>query len=135
MNCTRMGRKSGGGFYDYGIDGERGAPWSGLVASASPTAAAPLPGEAVADRILATIVNEAASAVADRTARPEAIDTAMRLGTNWPQGPLAWGEQRGLDHAVRVLDQLAGTVPDDRYAVVPLLRDLAGSGGSFFEAP
>ena len=45
----------------------------------------PLPEEAITDRVLAAIVNEAASAVEDGTARPEAIDTAMRLGTNWPR--------------------------------------------------
>jgi len=77
-------------------------------------------------------VNEAVSAVEDRTARPEAIDTAMRLGTNWPQGPLAWGEERGLGHAVETLDALAATAPDARYAVAPLLRTLAENGGSFF---
>jgi 3-hydroxybutyryl-CoA dehydrogenase len=133
VEAGRLGRKANGGFYDYGADGERGTPWSGLLVGA-PGAATPLPGEAVADRILATIVNEAASAVADHTATPEAIDTAMRLGTNWPEGPLAWGERRGLERAVATLDGLAATVPDDRYAVVPLLRDLAGSGRSFFGA-
>ena len=93
---------------------------------------APLGAEAIRDRILATIVNEAASAVEDRTASPEAIDTAMRLGTNWPNGPLAWGEERGLAAAVATLDGLAAHASDDRYAVVPLLRSLAGSRGSFF---
>jgi 3-hydroxybutyryl-CoA dehydrogenase len=70
--------------------------------------------------------------VEDGTARPEAIDTAMRLGTNWPRGPLAWGEERGLVRVVATLDTLAATAPDDRYAVVPLLRARAASGGSFF---
>jgi hypothetical protein len=56
----------------------------------------------------------------------------MRLGTNWPQGPLAWGEVRGLRGAVETLDALAATAPDARYVVVPLLRSRAGSGGSFF---
>ena len=52
--------------------------------------------EQIAARILATIVNEAASAVADGVAAPEAIDTAMRLGANYPSGPLEWGERIGL---------------------------------------
>ncbi|HEY7452694.1 MAG TPA: 3-hydroxyacyl-CoA dehydrogenase NAD-binding domain-containing protein [Candidatus Limnocylindria bacterium] len=135
VQAGRLGRKTDGGFYDYRTDGERGAPWSGLAAATSAVGApSPLAAEAIADRILATIVNEAASAVADRTARPAAIDTAMRLGTNWPQGPLAWGEARGLDRVVATLDGLAATVPDDRYAAVPLLRQLASSGGSFLTA-
>ena len=83
-------------------------------------------------RILATIVNEAASAVADGVATPESIDTAMRLGTNWPDGPLAWGERIGLASVVHTLDALHAAVPDGRYRTVPVLRSLAESGGSFF---
>ncbi len=131
VQAGRLGRKTNAGFYDYGTDGERGAPWSGLEAQ-PPTGTAPLTAEAVTDRVLATIVNEAASAIEDRTARPEAVDTAMRLGTNWPRGPLTWGEEQGLERTVTALDALAATAPDARYAVVPLLRSLAGSGGSFF---
>jgi 3-hydroxybutyryl-CoA dehydrogenase len=134
VQAGRLGRKSGAGFYDW-TDGERGAPWSGLVpADAAPRGAKPLDPDAIRDRVLATVVNEAASAVEDRTASPPAIDTAMRLGTNWPQGPLAWGERLGLGRVVATLDALAATAPDARYAVVPLLRSLAGSGGSFFDA-
>jgi 3-hydroxybutyryl-CoA dehydrogenase len=129
VSTGRLGRKAGAGFYDWSADGERGAPWSGLPAV---DAAGPLPGEAITDRVLAAIVNEAASAVEDGTARPGAIDTAMRLGTNWPRGPLAWGEERGLVRVVATLDTLAATAPDDRYAVVPLLHARAASGGSFF---
>ncbi|MGH2463493.1 MAG: 3-hydroxyacyl-CoA dehydrogenase NAD-binding domain-containing protein [Candidatus Limnocylindria bacterium] len=132
VEAGRLGRKSGAGFYDW-TDGERGAPWAGLAPDpTSPLEA--LPGNAIRDRVLATVVNEAASAVEDRTASPAAIDTAMRLGTNWPEGPLAWGEELGLQRVVSVLDALAAAAPDPRYAVVPLLRSLAGSGGSFFAA-
>jgi 3-hydroxybutyryl-CoA dehydrogenase len=132
VSAGRLGRKTGAGFYDWSTDGARGAPWSELAGVGNADRPSPLSAEAITDRVLATIVNEAASAVEDGTARPEAIDTAMRLGTNWPLGPLEWGEQRGLDHAVATLDALAAGAPDDRYAVVPPLRDRAGSGGSFF---
>ena len=134
VGAGRLGRKTGAGFYAYGTDGERGEPWTGVESALEGGAAAspsPLGADAIRDRILATIVNEAASAVEDRTASPEAIDTAMQLGTNWPNGPLAWGEARGLANAVATLDALAGHASDDRYAVVPLLRSLAGSSGSF----
>jgi 3-hydroxybutyryl-CoA dehydrogenase len=129
VSAGRLGRKSGAGFYDWTDDG-RGAPWAALPAAGTDALGA----EAITDRVLAAIVNEAASAVEDGTARPEAIDTAMRLGTNWPQGPLAWGESRGLDQAVAILDDLATAAPDDRYAVVPLLRSRAAAGASFFAA-
>jgi 3-hydroxybutyryl-CoA dehydrogenase len=132
VSAGRLGRKTGAGFYDWSTDGARGAPWSGLAGIVEATSSTPLSAVEITDRVLATIVNEAASAVEDGTARPDAIDTAMRLGTNWPQGPLAWGEQRGLAAAVATLDALAAGAPDDRYAVVALIRDRAGSGGSFF---
>jgi 3-hydroxybutyryl-CoA dehydrogenase len=83
-------------------------------------------------RILAAIVKEAASAVAEGLATPEAVDTAMRLGTNYPSGPLEWGERIGLAHVVGTLDALHALVPDGRYRVVPLLRSLAEGRGSFF---
>jgi 3-hydroxybutyryl-CoA dehydrogenase len=105
----------------------------GLAPDPAAPRAEPLHADAIRDRVLATVVNEAASAVEDRTASPVAIDTAMRLGTNWPQGPLAWGERLGLVRVVALLDALAATAPDARYAVVPLLHSLAASGGSFFD--
>ncbi|MEX0626124.1 MAG: 3-hydroxyacyl-CoA dehydrogenase family protein, partial [Chloroflexota bacterium] len=86
----------------------------------------------IAERLLATIVNEAASAVADGVASPESIDIAMRLGANYPSGPLEWGERIGLAEVVRTLDSLHGVEPDGRYRVVPLLRSLVEGGGSFF---
>lgn len=86
----------------------------------------------IAERLLATIVNEAASAVADRVAAPESIDTAMRLGANYPSGPLEWGERTGLSALVRTLDTLQAEAPDGRYRVVSLLRSLAEGDGSFF---
>ena len=56
----------------------------------------------------------------------------MRLATNWPEGPLAWGERIGLPLVVHSLDALHATVPDGRYRVTPLLRVLADGGRSFF---
>jgi 3-hydroxybutyryl-CoA dehydrogenase len=134
VEAGRLGRKAGAGFYEYGTDGERGAAWAGLVLDPAPREAKTLTAGAIRDRVLATVVNEAAYAVEDRTASPVAIDTAMRLGTNWPEGPLAWGERLGLGRVIATLDTLAATAPDARYAVVPHLRSLSGSGGSFFDA-
>ena len=133
VDAGRLGRKAGGGFYDYDIDGGRGAVWSGVArrASGGPIASQ-LETAQIEARILAAIVNEAAWAVADGVATPAAIDTAMRLGTNWPDGPLAWGERIGLASVVHTLDALHALVPDGRYGVAPLLRSLAERGGSFF---
>jgi 3-hydroxybutyryl-CoA dehydrogenase len=130
VDAGRLGRKSGAGYYDYDANGERGAPWPAI---GRPARLPQLAAAQIEARILAAIVNEAASAVADDVATPEAIDTAMRLGTNWPDGPLAWGERIGLTSVVHSLDALHASVPDGRYRVNPLLRAVAG-GGSFFSA-
>ncbi|HEX6475267.1 MAG TPA: 3-hydroxyacyl-CoA dehydrogenase NAD-binding domain-containing protein [Candidatus Limnocylindria bacterium] len=132
VDAGRLGRKAGGGFYDYGADGARGAVWTGVQQRPAGPRVDHLGEEQIAARVLATIVNEAASAVADGVATPAAVDTAMRLGTNYPSGPLEWGERIGLDHVLHTLDALNAAVPDGRYRAVPLLRQLADRGGSFF---
>jgi len=129
VDAGRLGRKASAGYYDYGADGARGAPWQSLWQAPRLEA---LDAPQIEARILAAIVNEAASAVADGVATADAIDTAMQLGTNWPEGPLAWGERIGLPSVVHTLDALHATVPDGRYRVAPLLRSIAGDGGSFF---
>jgi 3-hydroxybutyryl-CoA dehydrogenase len=132
VDAGRLGRKSGAGFYDYGADGSRGAPWAGLAQRRSGAAVPQLTTEQVSARVLATLVNEAASAVADDVSSAEGIDTAMRLGANYPAGPLEWGERIGLAQVTRTLDVMDAAVPDGRYRVVPLLRSLSESRGSFF---
>lgn len=128
-DAGRLGRKTSAGYYDYGEDGTRAGAWLGLQrARRLPQ----LEAAQIEARVLAAIVNEAASAVGDHVAEPEAIDTAMRLASNWPEGPLAWGERIGLASVVHTLDALHAAVPDGRYRVTPLLRHLAGDGGSFF---
>ena len=132
VDAGRLGRKTGAGFYEYAADGTRGTPWALLAQR--PTGPLPerLNDEQIAARMLAAIINEAASAVSDGVATPEGIDTAMRLGANYPSGPLEWGERIGLARVIKTLDALQAAVPDGRYRVVPLLRSLAERSGSFF---
>ncbi|MEO6578777.1 MAG: 3-hydroxyacyl-CoA dehydrogenase NAD-binding domain-containing protein [Candidatus Limnocylindria bacterium] len=134
-DAGRLGRKSSAGYYDYDADGSRGSAWRGIGTQAATSPhVRQLDATQIGARILAVIVNEAASAVADGVAPPESIDIAMRLATNWPDGPLAWGERIGLASVVHSLDALHASVPDGRYRVSPMLRALADSGASFFSA-
>jgi len=51
----------------------------------------------ISPRILATIINEAWLTWEEKVSTKEEIDTAMRLGTNYPMGPFEWGQRIGLD--------------------------------------
>ncbi len=76
-------------------------------------------------RILCMIVNEAAFAVTENVASSEAIDAAMKLGTNYPFGPIEWGNRIGLKQVISTLDALYRDLGEDRYRAAPLLRQLA----------
>jgi 3-hydroxybutyryl-CoA dehydrogenase len=79
-------------------------------------------------RILSLLVNEAARSLEEGVARAEEIDIAMRLGVNYPQGPLRWGDQVGLDEVLAVLEGLQRETGDDRYRPTPLLKKLVTAG-------
>ena len=57
-------------------------------------------------RLAACIANEGCFALGDQVASEEDINTAMRLGFNWPLGPIEWGERLGWARAQGVLEEL-----------------------------
>ena len=85
----------------------------------------------VSARILAMIVNEAAFAVMEGVADPEDIDTAMKLGTNYPEGPLAWVDRVGADVFVGILNALQEEYGEERYRPCVLLKQYARGGIHF----
>ena len=79
-------------------------------------------------RILSLIINEAARSLEEGVASAEEIDIAMRLGVNYPQGPLRWADQIGLDEVLAVLEGLQRETGDDRYRPAALLKKLVIAG-------
>ncbi len=83
-------------------------------------------------RIFALLLNEAVSAVSERLATPQHIDLAMRLGVNYPAGPLEWAEAIGLEEMLQALQGLQREVGAERLAPHPLLGRLVSAGGARF---
>lgn len=75
----------------------------------------------IAPRILSCIINEAYYAIDEGISTPGEIDTAMKLGTNYPYGPVAWASMIGKDEIYQLLNQLA-CIFDQRYAPHSLLK-------------
>jgi 3-hydroxybutyryl-CoA dehydrogenase len=79
-------------------------------------------------RIVCQVINESAFALGEGVGGATDIDTGMLLGLSHPRGPLAWADQIGLDHVLRVLDGLCDEYREDRYRPAPMLRQLARAG-------
>lgn len=94
----------------------------------------PLPDQAggAAFRVVALLANEAVSALAERLASVDDIDTAMRLGVNYPRGPLAWAEHLGLADVRAALQGLHQETGAERFAPHPLLTKLVLAGARSF---
>jgi 3-hydroxybutyryl-CoA dehydrogenase len=85
------------------------------------------PGLIVA-RTVAMLVNIATDAVARGVACAEDVDTAMRLGVNYPLGPVAWGQRLGAGWVWEVLEGLESVYRTGRYTPCPLLLRQAAAG-------
>ncbi len=82
----------------------------------------------VMPRILCQVINEALFTVQNDVATPKEIDEAMKHGTNYPHGPISWGEMIGFANVVAVLDALYHSHHEERYKVAPVLRQMAIAG-------
>ena len=128
----RLGRKSGRGYHDYGEGRDREPdPDLGIegpildpeqLAKVDPLA------EQVLSRLFAQIANEAAFALEEEVASPGDMDLAMRLGFNWPLGPLGLAELIGPDRAADLLEGLEAE-RGAAYAPAPGLRRIITSSG------
>lgn len=78
----------------------------------------------ITSRVISLIINEAYHALEENVSTKEDINTAMKLGTNYPYGPFEWGEKIGLRRVARLLHALAEKKPG--YQPAPLLLKEAG---------
>ncbi|MBA4198646.1 MAG: hypothetical protein C0459_13945 [Chitinophaga sp.] len=75
----------------------------------------------IAARIIAMIINEAYFALQDNVSTKEAIDIAMKLGTNYPFGPFEWCNKLGLPNVYLLLKTLS--INDNRYILSEKLTE------------
>ena len=114
------GRKGGKGFYEYGEGPHReDDPDLGIMApTLDPAALERIDPAAVeiVPRVIAQIANEATFALEEQVGSPADMNTAMRLGFDWPLGPLEFAELIGVERAV---DLLGGSSRRDAYRPAP----------------
>ncbi|MCL7382704.1 MAG: 3-hydroxyacyl-CoA dehydrogenase [Thaumarchaeota archaeon] len=110
----KLGQKTGIGFYD----------WS----KGRPRIPFELSDEYDYERSWAVAVNEAAWLIHDNVAEPESIDTGMKLGTGWPQGPCEYADKKGLNNILEKLKQLYNQYKMEMYNPCPLIVDYVNKG-------
>lgn len=124
-----LGRKSGRGFYEYGATRHRERDpdlgIDGPTLDPDELARIDPAGPEILPRLIAQIANEAAFALEDEIASPADMNTAMRLGFNWPLGPLEFSGLIGAERAAALLAELRERLGD---AYLPAPRLIDGDG-------
>jgi 3-hydroxybutyryl-CoA dehydrogenase len=78
----------------------------------------------VTTRAIVPLLNEAMYILMEGVATAEGIDTAMKLGYNFPIGPLEMADSMGLDEVLAWMETLWKTLGEPRYRACPILRKL-----------
>ncbi|MBN1475253.1 3-hydroxybutyryl-CoA dehydrogenase [Candidatus Sumerlaeota bacterium] len=82
----------------------------------------------VTTRLILPLINEAMHVVMEGVSSPEDVDQAMKLGYDFPIGPLEMADRMGLDEVLRWLDHLRQEIHEAKFRPCPLLRRLVHAG-------
>ena len=82
----------------------------------------------IVNRILVPALNEAVFLVQEGVAEPEDIDKAVKLGLNWPMGPLQLLDYVGLDTTLNITQVFINEFQDSKFRPSPLLREMVRAG-------
>jgi 3-hydroxyacyl-CoA dehydrogenase/enoyl-CoA hydratase/3-hydroxybutyryl-CoA epimerase len=141
LAAKMLGRKSGSGFYKY--EGKQQMPndalgqWrrGTLSGDVDPAAASALAGEALPNRLVFLMVNEAASCLEEKVVElPEDADYGMILGTGFAPfrgGPLRFADHYGVKNLVDEMNRLA--LKNEKFTPCALLKKHAQDGTMFYQ--
>jgi len=130
VDAENLGKKTGKGFYEY-EDSEtpEESLEAGEAGDGKGTTYEPGDGEEFDWlRVEAMMANEAAKLIDGDVATAEAIDTGMRLGAGFPEGPCRRADKTGLEEIVDKLETLFEQTEDERYQPADYLVELVNSG-------
>ena len=81
----------------------------------------------ILDRVIASVVNEAAVMYSSRLASKEDIDKMMKVCVNWPMGPFEFADYMGIDRVVEILDEMTEQL-GPKFQPCFLLRRMVDAG-------
>lgn len=114
-----LGRKSGRGYFAYS------EPAKSAVADESADL------NAIVERIVAMLINEAVEALNLNIATAGDLETAMTKGVNYPKGLLQWANDWGIPRTLEIMERLQQRYGEDRYRPSILLRRKAEEQSRF----
>jgi 3-hydroxybutyryl-CoA dehydrogenase len=82
----------------------------------------------ITTRVIVPMINEAMYILMEGVATAEHIDTAIKLGYNFPRGPLQLADEIGLDELMAWMETLFRELGESKYRPCPLLRKLVRAG-------
>ncbi|MBC9246850.1 3-hydroxybutyryl-CoA dehydrogenase [Paracoccus sp. 11-3] len=82
----------------------------------------------IVNRILMPMINEAVYTLYEGVGSVNSIDQSMKLGANWPMGPLELADFIGLDTCLAIMNVLHEGLADTKYRPCPLLTKYVEAG-------